>query len=111
VAGRARLGRVGLAITVPEDGSPKTEVSTDGGKTWQEAHLNEPILAKAVTRFRFPWRWDGKKTSLQSRCKDETGYLQPTREELMAVRGLNATDHYNGIKVWYVHKDGRVSHE
>jgi sulfane dehydrogenase subunit SoxC len=89
----------------------KAEVSTDGGKSWLDAQLNEPILPKAVTRFRFPWRWDGKETSLQSRCTDETGYLQPTREELLAVRGMNATDHYNGIKVWFVHKDGKVSHE
>ena len=89
----------------------QAEVSTDGGKSWQDAQLNEPGLPKAVTRFRFPWWWDGKETSLQSRCTDETGYLQPTREELVAVRGLNATDHYNGIKMWYVHKDGKVSHE
>jgi sulfane dehydrogenase subunit SoxC len=89
----------------------KAEVSTDGGKSWQDAQLNEPILPKAVTRFRFPWWWDGKGTSLQSRCTDETDYLQPTREELLTVRGWNATDHYNGIKVWYVHKDGKVSHE
>jgi sulfane dehydrogenase subunit SoxC len=89
----------------------KAEVSTDGGKSWQDAQLNEPILPKALTRFRFPWWWRGEETSLQSRCTDETGYLQPTREELVEVRGLNATDHYNGIKVWYVHKDGKVSHE
>jgi sulfane dehydrogenase subunit SoxC len=42
---------------------------------------------------------------------DETGYWEPTREELVEVRGLNATDHYNGIKIWYVHKDGKVTHE
>jgi sulfane dehydrogenase subunit SoxC len=89
----------------------KTEISADGGKSWQEAQLSEPILPKAVTRFHFPWWWDGKETSLQSRCTDETGYLQPTREELVEVRGLNATDHYNGIKIWYVHKDGKVIHE
>ena len=89
----------------------KTEVSADGGKTWQEAQLNEPILPKALTRFQLPWWWDGKETSLQSKCTDETGYLQPTRDELVAVRGLHATDHYNGIKIWYVHANGEVSHE
>lgn len=89
----------------------KTEVSADGGKTWQLAQLNEPILPKALTRFRLPWWWDGNETSLQSRCTDETGYLQPTRDELVAVRGLHATDHYNGIKIWYVHPNGEVSHE
>jgi sulfane dehydrogenase subunit SoxC len=89
----------------------RVEVSTDGGKIWQEAELNEPVLPKAFTRFRLPWSWNGKEASLASRCTDETGYLQPTREELLAVRGLNATDHYNGIKTWYVHADGKVSHE
>ena len=89
----------------------RVEVSTDGGNTWQDAQLNEPVLPKALTRFRFPWWWNGKETSLQSRCMDETGYLQPTREQILAIRGLNATDHYNGIKTWYVLGDGKVSHE
>jgi sulfane dehydrogenase subunit SoxC len=89
----------------------KTEVSTDGGTSWQETQLNEPVLPKALTHFRLPWWWDGRETSLQSRCTDETGYLQPTREQLVAVRGLKGTDHYNGIKTWYVRADGKVSHE
>ena len=88
----------------------RVEVSTNGGASWQEAQLNEPVLSKALTRFCLPWSWDGKETSLQSRCNDETGYLQPTLDELLAVRGVNATDHYNGIKLWYVHSDGKVSH-
>jgi sulfane dehydrogenase subunit SoxC len=86
------------------------EVSTDGGGSWQNAQLNQPVLAKALTRFRMPWWWDGKQTSMHSRCTDDTGYQQPTREELLAIRGVNATDHYNGIKIWYVHADGKVSH-
>ena len=88
----------------------RVEVSTDGGRNWQDAQLNEPVLSKALTRFRMPWWWNGKETSLQSRCTDETGYQQPTRDELLAIRGVNATDHYNGIKIWYVHGDGKVSH-
>ena len=90
------------------------EVSTDGGKIWNDAQLNEPVLSKALTRFSLPWRWEGEEISLQSRCTDETGYVQPSREELIAVRGLrqgpDGFDHYNGIKVWYVHRDGQVSH-
>lgn len=93
----------------------RVEVSTDGGRTWQDAQLNAPVLPKAVTRFSLAWRWDGSETSLQSRCTDDTGYTQPTREELIAVRGLrpgpDGFNHYNGIKAWYVHRDGRVSHE
>lgn len=88
----------------------RVEVSTDNGKAWADAELVGPVLPKALTRFRFPWRWDGKPTSLRSRCSDDTGYVQPTREQLLAVRGQFATDHYNGIKVWYVKADGKVSH-
>jgi sulfane dehydrogenase subunit SoxC len=91
----------------------RVEVSTKGDD-WQEAHLNEPVLPKALTRFSAPWRWDGGEASLSSRCTDETGYVQPTREQLVAIRGTHAGpdgfDHYNGIKTWYVHRDGKVSH-
>src|SRR5262249_47839591 len=61
----------------------KVEVSTDGGKTWQAAQLNEPRLPKAFTMFRLPWKWDGAEAELMSRCTDETGYVQPTLEELI----------------------------
>jgi sulfane dehydrogenase subunit SoxC len=88
----------------------RVEISTDRGESWHDADLNEPVLPKALTRFRLPWVWDGKATSLQPRCTDETAYIQPTREVLVAVRGVNGTDHYNGIKTWYVQKDGSVTH-
>ena len=37
----------------------KVMVSADGGKSWAQAALEEPLLPKAFTRFRMPWRWDG----------------------------------------------------
>ena len=86
----------------------RVEVSTDGASSWRDATLEGPVLSKAVTRFQLPWDWDGRVTSLQSRCTDETGYRQPTREALIAIRGLNATDHYNGIKTWFLHANGCV---
>lgn len=88
----------------------RVEVSTDGGLNWQDAGLQEPVLPKAFTCFRRPWTWDGGSATLQSRCTDETGYMQPTHEELLRVRGTNATDHYNGIKSWKVQADGSVSY-
>jgi len=92
----------------------RVEVSTDDGATWQVASLDEPVLPKAFTRFSLAWRWDGRATTLRSRCTDETGYVQPTREALLAVRGLTAGpdgyNHYNGIKVWAVRADGTVTH-
>lgn len=86
----------------------RVEVSTDGGKTWRPAALQEPVLRLAHTRFRFAWRWDGQEAILQSRCTDERGYVQPTREELVKVRGLNSIFHNNAIQSWKVAADGSV---
>ena len=87
----------------------RVEVSSDGEKTWQDARLADPVLPKAFTRFHCPWTWNGREALLASRCTDETGYVQPTRNALLAVRGTNATDHYNGIKTWRVLADGTVT--
>ena len=84
------------------------EVSVDGGRIWQAARLDEPVLSKCYTRFRFPWTWDGRETIIQSRCTDETGYRQPTREALIKVRGLHSSYHYNGIQSWKIAADGSV---
>jgi sulfane dehydrogenase subunit SoxC len=86
------------------------EVSTDKGNTWQRAELQEPVQNKAFTRFRLAWNWMGEETEIASRCTDDTGYCQPTLQEIVAVRGLHATGHYNGIKWWHVHKNGEISH-
>lgn len=88
----------------------RVEVSTDGGRAWKDAALQEPRLSKAFTRFRLPWKWDGGEAELQSRCTDETGYVQPAKEALIDVRGVHSTYHYNGVKAWKVAVDGSVSH-
>jgi len=87
----------------------RVEVSTDGGSSWSDAVLQEPRLDKAFTRFRFPWMWNGAPAELQSRCTDESGYLQPTKEALISARGLNSQYHYNGLKPWRIGADGSVS--
>ena len=87
----------------------RVEVTTDGGRTWTAAELQAPRLSQALTRFRLPWRFEGQPASLASRAIDATGYVQPTRETLVAARGRNSIYHYNGIKVWRVRADGTVS--
>lgn len=85
------------------------EVSTDGGQSWQQAALQDPILPKCHTRFHLPWRWKGEDVILQSRCLDDTGYRQPARATLVAVRGLNSVYHYNAIQSWHIATDGQVN--
>jgi sulfane dehydrogenase subunit SoxC len=86
----------------------RVEISTDGGKTWRDAKLQEPVLRFAHARFRLDWRWDGREAILQSRCTDETGYVQPTLAALVKVRGLNSIYHNNAIQSWKVAADGSV---
>ena len=94
-------------------------VSADGGKSWGEAALQAPVPSKAFTRFRMPWRWDGRPVILQSRAWDGHGSFQPTRSEFVAARGeLDATPsvlafknhHCNAITSWAVDGHGKVTH-
>ncbi|MCS4502545.1 hypothetical protein KBTX_00681 [wastewater metagenome] len=87
----------------------RVDVSVDGGRNWETAELDDPVLPRCVTRFRLPWRWSGAEAVLQSRAIDETGYVQPTREQLIDARGLDYVYHYNGIQSWHVAPDGEVT--
>ena len=90
----------------------RVEVSIDGGKTWSLAALQDPVQPICQTRFRFPWIWDGTATVLQSRATDETGYTQPTHQQLITERWpLEAPGmmyHMNAIQSWGVAADGSV---
>ena len=87
----------------------RVDVSVDNGRTWQRAQLEEPVLPKCHTRFRFAWNWSGAETIVMSRATDETGYSQPTRTELLAVRGPGTQYHFNNIRAWKVAVDGTVT--
>jgi sulfane dehydrogenase subunit SoxC len=88
----------------------KVEVSADGGKTWAEAALQEPVLSRCFTRFRSAWKWDGQPAILKSRATDETGYVQPEREKLVAERGRDGYFHYNAIVAWSIDEEGKIRH-
>ncbi len=91
----------------------RVDISTDGGKTWRQAALQGPVLPICHTRFRLPWQWDGKLAVLQSRCVDDTGYVQPTLGQIIALRGLDgplgSIYHLNAIQSWQIASDGKVS--
>jgi sulfane dehydrogenase subunit SoxC len=86
----------------------RVEVSTDGGASWRTAQLQEPVLPKCHVRFRFGWTWDGAEALLMSRATDETGYVQPTLDQLRQVRGPGTRYHLNNIRAWKVRRDGSV---
>ncbi len=87
----------------------RVDISTDGGVTWVPSQLQAPVLPLAHTRFRHMWQWTGGEAVIMSRAVDETGYVQPTKAELLAQRGPGtATYHLNPITGWVVQADGRV---
>lgn len=86
----------------------RAEVSFDEGATWHAADLQEPVLPKAHTRFRYLWRWDGREATVLSRAVDETGYVQPTQRELIEARGTGTGYHLNPITGWRFRPDGAV---
>ncbi len=93
-SGRGRIARV--------------DVSTDGGRNWRTAMIDGPVLDRALTRFYFEFDWDGRELLLQSRAMDETGYVQPSKNELRKIRSVNSIYHNNGIQTWHVQKNGEV---
>jgi len=116
LAGRGFYEIIGLAWS-GGGAIRRVEVSTDGGRTWKDAQLQEPVHRKAHTLFRFPWYWEGKETVLQSRATDELGAVQPTLAELSRFWGVNSDywlstsnyiNHFNIIWSWKVTKEGSV---
>ncbi len=100
----------------------RVEISTDGGQTWKDAQLQNPILPMAHTRFRFPWNWNGEEVVIQSRCTDDQGESQQSLAELSQRRGIQPgsfqsdwlKDSYarlglNAIQPWRVSREGSVS--
>ncbi|MGJ4948711.1 sulfite dehydrogenase [Bradyrhizobium sp. HKCCYLS20291] len=89
------------------------DVSVDGGQSWYPARIDTAPEPMCTVRFSFPWMWNGRPAILQSRCTDETGYLQPTLKDLIAIRGSNgpfaSVYHLNAIQSWAVAADGSVS--
>ncbi len=83
-------------------------MSVDGGNTWAEARLSGDVKSKALTRFHFDMNWDGQRCSSCRAPMDETGYVQPTKDALRAIRGVNNVYHNNAMQVWWVRADGEV---
>lgn len=87
----------------------RAELSFDEGASWIETDLQDPVLPKAHTRFRYLWNWDGSETTILSRAVDETGYVQPTIRELIDARGVGSGPyHMNPITGWRIRPGGEV---
>jgi len=86
----------------------RVDVTLDGGRNWQSARIDGPVLEKSLTRFYVDFDWAGQELLVQSRAMDSTGYVQPTKDELRKVRGVNSIYHNNGIQTWHVRPSGET---
>ena len=86
----------------------RVDVTLDGGRNWREARIDGPVLDRSLTRFYVDFDWSGEELMVQSRAHDSTGYVQPSKAELRAVRGVNNIYHNNGIQTWLVHPSGET---
>ncbi len=85
---------------------PRVDVTIDGGMNWHRARMSGPSFEKSMHRFYYEFDWDGSPLLLQSRAHDSTGYVQPTKDQLREVRGLNSIYHNNAIQTWAVNEQG-----
>jgi sulfane dehydrogenase subunit SoxC len=90
------------------------EVSTDGGKKWNRAEFKGTPQRMAFTRFGYGWNWDGSETEILSRCTDEIGQVQPTREQVAKYWNVPFERSYrvpgldNSVMPWRIARDGSV---
>ena len=84
----------------------RVDVSLDGGRNWQAARIDGPVQSLALVRFYADIDWNGQEMLLQSRARDSTGYVQPSKAELRKTRGVNSIYHNNGIQTWLLRADG-----
>ncbi len=87
----------------------RVEVSADGGRSWADAALQEPVLDRSVVRFGLPWRWDGALVTLESRATDELGRVQEPRATWKARYAPGNRYHFNAIQTWHVDAQGEVT--
>jgi sulfane dehydrogenase subunit SoxC len=92
----------------------RVEVSTDGGRRWQNAEIKGTAHRMAHTRFGYQWNWDGQQTEILSRCTDEIGQVQPSRAQVARFWNVPLDPAYrvpgldNTIQPWRIAGDGSV---
>ena len=87
----------------------RVDVSLDGGRNWRTARIDGPGLGQGLRRVSITNSiGTDEELLLQSRAMDETGYVQPSKDALRKIRGVNSIYHNNGIQTWAIKPDGEV---
>ena len=84
-------------------------MSSDGGRNWRTARLQEPVLTRRSRAFASTGHGTASPRCCSRASIDETGYVQPTLAQLRDVRGTRSIYHNNAIQTWRVDPTGEVS--
>ena len=98
----------------------RVEITTDGGQTWKDAQIQDPVFSKAATRWVFPWNWNGEEVVIASRATDERGGTQPTTSVWAKAWGVTVEEmrrpapfprmwRFNAIQPWKIDREGKVT--
>lgn len=60
-------------------GIKRVEVTTDGGKTWHDADVREPLSKYAWVLWTYPWKPEPGNHTIQVRATDGTGEVQTSK--------------------------------
>jgi len=87
----------------------RVDVSIDGGRRWQPARLQTPVLEKCAVRFSYGFDWQGEERIIMSRATDTAGNTQVHYAENESLRGPATFYHNSAIRPWKIARDGRVT--
>lgn len=87
----------------------RVDISLDGGRNWARAALQEPVLDKCATCFRYGFDWQGEERIIMSRATDEQGNTQLGYVDNEANRGPGTSYHNSAIRPWKIHADGHIT--
>jgi DMSO/TMAO reductase YedYZ molybdopterin-dependent catalytic subunit len=102
-----RVYRICGAAWAGETAVAAVSVSTDGGRTWAEAELLDPVRTHTWRRWRFDWRTPKEpgRYVLMARATDEKGRVQPDQHQ--EQYGSYAIHHPLPIEVFIDDPTGR----
>ena len=111
-AGEFELRMGGKIELIFENDKLSDDTPKGGGARRFEGRITrlEPLRALGHT-----WGWDGKETEILSRCTDEIGQVQPTREQVAKYWNVPFERSYrvpgldNSVMPWKINRDGSVT--
>ena len=87
----------------------RVDVSLDGGRNWRDGAHRRPGARQGLRALLRRDRLERRSSCCCNRARSTTtGYVQPSKDELRKIRGVNSIYHNNGIQTWAVKADGEV---